>query len=68
LNKEYLRPLFENRPVLGIVTGSFPNFIAAYLISLFPVAFILAKEPDIKKSRFLFYIGSLIVFIILTCI
>jgi len=66
LNKEYLRPLFENKPILGIVTGSFPNFIAAYFISLFPIAIILAKELDIKKSRFLFYIGSIIVFIILT--
>ena len=32
LNKEYIRPLFENKPFLGIVTGSFPNFIAAYII------------------------------------
>ena len=66
LNKEYLRPLSENKKILGIVTGSFPNFIAAFLISLFTVTFILAKELEIKKSRFLFYSGSLIVFIILT--
>jgi hypothetical protein len=66
LNKEYIRPLFENKPFLGIVTGSFPNFIAAYIISLFPFAFILAKELNIGKSRFLFYTVTIIVFIILT--
>ena len=66
LNKEYIRPLFENKPFLGIVTGSFPNFIAAYIISLFPFAFILAKELNIRKSRFLFYTVTIIVFIILT--
>ena len=66
LNKEYIRPLFENKPILGIVTGSFPNFIAAYFISLFSIAFILAKELNIKKSRFLFYTVAIIVFIILT--
>jgi hypothetical protein len=66
LNKEYIRPLFENKPILGIITGSFPNFIAAYFISLFTIAFILAKELNVKKSRFLFYIVAIIVFIILT--
>jgi hypothetical protein len=66
LNKEYIRPLFENKPILGIITGSFPNFIAAYFISLFPIAFILAKELNVNKSRFLFYIVAIIVFIILT--
>jgi len=66
LNKEYIRPLFENKPILGIVTGSFPNFIAAYFISLFPISFILAKELNVKKSRFLLYTIAIIVFIILT--
>ena len=66
LNKEYIRPLFENKPILGIVTGSFPNFIAAYVISLFPIALILAKELNVTKSRFLFYTVAIIVFIILT--
>ena len=66
MNKEYIRPLFENKPILGIVTGSLPNFIAAYLISLFPIAFILAKELNVKKSRFLLYTIAIIVFIILT--
>jgi hypothetical protein len=66
LNKEYIRPLFENKPILGIVTGSFPNFIASYLISFFSIAFILSKELNIRKSRFLFYAVAIIVFIILT--
>jgi hypothetical protein len=66
LNKEYIRPLFENKPILGFVTGSFPNFIAAYFISLFPVAFIFGKKLNVKKSRFLLYAIAIIVFIILT--
>jgi glycopeptide antibiotics resistance protein len=66
LNKEYIRPLVKYKPFLGIITGSFPNFIAAYFISLFPIAFILAKELNIRKSRFLLYTGAIIVFIILT--
>jgi hypothetical protein len=65
-NKEYIRPAFENKPILGVITGSFPNFIAAYIISLFPVALILNKKLSIKKSRFLIYSAAAIVFIILT--
>jgi hypothetical protein len=66
LNKEYIRPLFENKPIFGILTGSFPNFIAAYIISLFSIPVILAKELNIEKSRLLFYTVAIIVFIILT--
>lgn len=33
LNKEYLRPLFNHQGCGAIITGSFPNFIAAFVIS-----------------------------------
>jgi len=34
LNKEFFRPLVKGSSFASILTGSFPNFIAAYLISL----------------------------------
>ena len=34
LNKEILRPIFSHISFVKILTGSFPNFIAAYIISL----------------------------------
>ena len=65
-NKEFIRPLYSGSPFLGILTGSFPNFIAAYIISLFPIAAILAKRLNVKKSRLLIYIFAVVVFLILT--
>jgi hypothetical protein len=65
-NKEYIRPIFANKPFLGILTGSFSNFMAAYIISLFPIAAIIAKKINVKKGRFIFYIVALFVFIALT--
>jgi len=65
-NKEFIRPLIRDNHVLGILTGSFPNFIAAYIISLFPIAAILSKKLNTKKSKLIIYIVALVVFIILT--
>ncbi len=65
-NKEYIRPIFRNKPFLGILTGSFSNFMAAYIISLFSIAAILSKKINVKKGRFIFYLVALIVFLILT--
>ena len=65
-NKEFIRPLYSGSPFLGILTGTFPNFIAAYIISLFPIAAILAKRLNVKKSRLLIYIFAVVVFLILT--
>jgi len=65
-NKEFIRPVYRHSPILGIITGSFPNFMAAYIISLFPIALILAKSIEIKKARLIFYSISIFVFIILT--
>ena len=65
-NKEFIRPIIGNNNILRILTGSFPNFIAAYIISLFPIAAILKKKININKSKLIIYIVALIVFLILT--
>ena len=63
LNKEILRPAFSDSSVLKILTGCFPNFIAAYLISLASVSAVFLRK--IKYGRLLVYIFSIIVFAIL---
>ena len=65
-NKEFIRPVYEHSPIIGILTGSFSNFMAAYIISLFPIAPILAKKIEIKKARIFIYSISILVFFILT--
>ncbi len=65
-NKEFIRPVYGHMPIIGILTGSFSNFMAAYIISLFPVAPILSRNIDIKKSRLIMYLIAVIVFLILT--
>ena len=64
LNKEILRPIFNHISIVRILTGSFPNFIAAYIISLAFVNAVVTREP--KYSRLIVYISSLLVFVILT--
>lgn len=64
LNKELLRPLLSHIPFMTPVTGSFPNFIAAYVISLFFVNGVVIMAP--RHSRLLVYLGSLVVFALLT--
>ena len=64
LNKEIIRPIFSNILFLKILTGSFPNFIAACLISLAFVNAVVTIGP--KFARHIVYIGSLLVFVILT--
>ena len=63
-NKEVLRPAFHHQPFLDTLTGCFPNFIAALLISLAFVNAIVNRKP--KFGRLLVYLSSTIVFIILT--
>ena len=65
-NKEFIRPVYGNSPILGIITGSFSNFMAAYIISLFPVSPIFSKKIKIKKARIIVYTISTLVFLILT--
>jgi len=64
INKEFIRPLYSHLPFAGILTGSFPNFIAAYIISLAFINAVLVKKP--KYSRLISYISSFLVFIVLT--
>ena len=63
-NKEFLRPLLDTIPSARILIWSFPNFIAAYVIGLFFVNGVAARKP--KNSRFIVYIGSFLVFALLT--
>jgi len=65
-NKEFIRPIYGQSPIIGIITGSFSNFMAAYIISLFPIAAILARNIEIKKAKIIIYVISVLVFIILT--
>ena len=64
LNKEVLGPSFSDVPYMTPVLGSFPNFIAAYIISLFFVNGALTMEP--MHSRLLVSFSSLLVFAVLT--
>ena len=64
LNKEILRPSLSDIPIVKPTLGCFPNFIAAYIISLFFVNGALMIEPI--HSRLLVSLGSLFVFVVLT--
>ena len=63
-NKEFLRPLSSPNSLSAIFTGCFPNFIAAYLISLAPINAVIIRKP--KKGRMIVYISAIIVFLILS--
>ena len=65
-NDAFIRPVYGQSPVIGVLSGSFPNFMAAWIISLFSLAPILARKIDIKKARAIFYTVTLLVFLILT--
>jgi len=64
LNKELFRPKLSTIPVANVLTGCFPNFIAAYLISLAFVNAVLLRYP--KWGRIIVYTGSVVIFLILT--
>jgi hypothetical protein len=64
LNKAVLRPSLGQISWMAPVTGSFPNFIAAYILSLFFVNGAVSLEP--RHSRLLVYLGSLFIFAVLT--
>jgi len=64
LNKEVLRPAVTGDGLLRIITGCFPNFIAAFLISLAIVS--AAVIRNFKRARLLVYLASSAVFIILS--
>ena len=63
-NKEILRPMCNDLPFAEILTGSFPNFIAAYIISLGFVNAVLIRKP--KRERLIVWGSSFLVFVVLT--
>ena len=63
LNKKILRPEFSHLSFVSILTGSFPNFIAAYSISLAFVNAVLIRKP--QNGRLVVYVSSVFVFTIL---
>ncbi len=63
LNKEILRPALNNTGLLKTLTGCFPNFIAAYLISMASVSAAIIR--NFKHGRIIVYSFSIIVFTIL---
>ncbi len=62
-NKEYLRQEFANIPILGMLTGSLPNFLAACLLSLTVVNGVLSRKPE--HGPLFVYVGSSLVFLVL---
>ena len=64
MNKELLRPNLFTIPIANVLTGCFPNFIAAYLISLAFVNGVLSVNP--KWGRLIVYASSFVIFLILT--
>jgi len=63
LNKEYIRPALSYSPLLRILTGCFPNFIAAFLISSVGISAVLIKK--LKRGRTIVYTCSIAVSVIL---
>ena len=64
LNKDFFRPTLNHIPFFRILTGCFPNFLAAYIISFAFVNAILIRKP--KYRRLFVFISSVLVFVILT--
>ena len=49
LNKQVFRPAFNHSQLGSILTGSFPNFIAAYLINLCIVNGVWIRKPKFGR-------------------
>jgi glycopeptide antibiotics resistance protein len=62
-NKEVVRPASKTNPNWDVLTGSFPNFIAAYLISLAVVTPVLLRKW--RHGRLIVYSWSAIIFLVL---
>jgi len=63
INKTVFRPTFNENYFAQILTGSFPNFIAAFLISLCAVNPVLIRKP--RLGRLIVYLGSLLTMLVL---
>ena len=62
-NKKVLRPFSVSTNFSELLTGSFPNFIAAYLISLAAVSAVYIRKW--KRGRLIVVSSAIVVFIIL---
>ena len=62
-NKEILRPIYNQTRFVGVLTGCFPNFIAALIIGLCFMNGIVTRKP--KHERLIVYMSSIIIFVIL---
>ena len=63
INKTFVRPTITENHITQILTGSFPNFIAAFLISLCAVNPVLIRRP--RFGRLIVYLGSLFTMLVL---
>jgi hypothetical protein len=63
LNKEVIRPRMGESLLINVITGCFPNFIAAYLISLASVSAVYIRKW--KRGRLIVVSSAIVVFIIL---
>lgn len=63
LNKEILRPSLSDIPIVKPMLGCFPNFIAAYIVSLFFINGALTMVS--QHNRLIVSLGSLFVFVVL---
>ena len=64
VNKEVFRPNSNHIPFINSLTGCFPNFIAAFIISLAFINAVLIRKP--RYGRIIVYAGAALVFLILT--
>jgi hypothetical protein len=64
INKEFLRPYFSNVIIIKDILGSLPNFIGAFMFSLFFIN--KALKLEYKKGLSIMVISAVIVFLILT--
>jgi len=65
-NKEHLRPACSGIPILDILTGSYSNFMAAYVVSLFAATAVLSKRLTDTRSLRIVVAAAVAVFLILT--
>ena len=63
INKTVFRPTFNETQLAQVLTGSFPNFIAAFLISLCVVNPVLMRKP--RSGRLIVWLGSLCIMAVL---
>jgi len=63
INKTVFRPTFNETHMAQILTGSFPNFIAAFLISLCAVNPVIIRKP--RFGRLIVYSGALLTMLVL---